>query len=106
MEFEHKVSKGSRFNQIYIPKEMESIFEVGDIVKVKLLKKKTEIYYSKNLLKLEEFKEKLIKEIFSHLSTFPNIRQIFIVGSFLIEKVDYNDIDLIIITDKKQKNLE
>ena len=29
MEFEHKVSKGSRFNQIYIPKEMESVFEVS-----------------------------------------------------------------------------
>lgn len=106
MEFEHKISKGSRFNQIYIPKEMESIFEVGDIVKVKLLKKKTEIYYSKNLLKLEEFKEKLIKEIFSHLSTYPNIKQIFIVGSFLIEKVDYNDIDLVIIANKKQEDLE
>ena len=106
MEFEHKVSKGSRFNQIYIPKEMKSVFEVGDIVKVKLLKKKTEIYYSENLLRLEEFKEKLIKEIFSHLSIFPEIKQMFIVGSFLIEKVDYNDIDLIIITDKKQENLE
>jgi len=106
MEFEHRVSKGSRFNQIYIPKEMQSVFEVGDIVKVKLLKKKNEIYHSKNLQRLGEFKEKLIKEIFSHLITFPNIKQIFIVGSFLTEKIDYKDIDLVIITNQKQENLE
>ena len=43
-EFIHKISKGSRFNQIYIPKEASN-FEVGDIVKVILLGKKQELYY-------------------------------------------------------------
>ena len=66
-QFEHKISKGGRFNQVYIPKEMEEIFEVGDIVQVKLLKKKEQLHYSKTLKKLGEFKERLIKEIFSSL---------------------------------------
>src|SRR3989344_506955 len=39
MKFVHKVSKGTRFNQIYIPKEMERVFEVGDLVEIKLISK-------------------------------------------------------------------
>ncbi len=106
INFEHKVSKGGRFNQIYIPKEMEAVFEVGDIVEVSLLKKKEQLYYSKNLKKVSEFKEKLSREIFSSLLTFPEIKQIFVFGSFLIEKIDYNDIDLLIILEKKEQNIE
>ncbi len=104
LQFIHKVSKGSRFNQIYIPKEMEANFEVGDFVEVKLLKKREKFYYSKNLDKLSDFKEKLIKEIFSILNKLNEIKQIFVVGSFLTQKIDYNDLDLIILIDKKNKN--
>jgi len=94
----HKVSKGSRFNQIYIPREMEKTFEVGDIVKVELIKKKTEIFVEN--VKLSDFKEKLIREIFSFLSEF-NIKQIFFIGSFLSQKIDYRDIDILMISDEK-----
>ena len=69
-KFIHKVSKGSRFNQIYVPKGMEIKFGIGDVVEVRLLKKKEHLYYSKNLPKLGEFKEKLIKDIFSFLNQF------------------------------------
>ncbi len=79
---------------------MEVYFEVGDLVEVKLLEKKIGLYYSKNLEKLGEFKEKLINEILSFLSRFEDIKQIFIVGSFLTSKADYQDIDLILITNK------
>ncbi|MEK6824021.1 MAG: nucleotidyltransferase domain-containing protein [Nanoarchaeota archaeon] len=107
IQFIHKISKGSKFNQIYIPKEMEADFEVGDSVEVKLLKKKEKVYYSKNLDELSDFKEKLIKEIFSILNKFNEIRQIFAVGSFLTQKVDYNDIDLIVVINKnKNEKLE
>lgn len=105
-KFEHKVSKGSRFNQIYIPKEMEAVFEVGDIVEVNLLKKKEQLYYSKTLRQVSEFKEKLIRDVFSYLANFPEIKQIFVFGSFLIEKIDYNDIDLLVILEKKEPNIE
>ncbi|MDP1695852.1 MAG: hypothetical protein Q8L29_02995 [archaeon] len=99
MQFTHKVSKGSAFNQIYVPRGMEVYFEVGDLVEVKLLEKKIVLYYSK-IEKLGEFKEKLIKEIFSFLSRFEEVKQTYVVGSFLTSKADYQDIDLILITNK------
>ena len=91
MQFIHKVSKGSRFNQIYIPRGMESIFEAGDLVEVKLIKKKVELFYSRKI-EINEFKNKLIREIISFLSRFKDIKQIFMVGSFLTKKIDYNDL--------------
>lgn len=95
--FRHRVSKGSRFNQIYIPTGMAEIFEVGDLVKIRLIMKKERVYYSENLRKLgriSEFKENIIKQIFSLLEKFKEIKQAFVVGSFLTEKADYNDIDI------------
>ena len=105
MKFIHTISKGSRHNQIYIPKEMEMNFSVGDIVQVKLVSKKIRLIYSKPLRNLSEFKEKLVLDVFSFLSQF-QIKQIFFVGSFLTEKIDYNDIDLLIIIKNQDKNLE
>ncbi len=99
VKFVHKISRGSRFNQIYIPKENEKEFEPGDIVEVRLLKKDFKIYYSKNLKELTEFKEKLVKEVFEFLTAYKEIKQIFIFGSFLTRKIDYNDIDILILTD-------
>ena len=99
MQFAHKVSKGSAFNQIYIPRGMEKYFEVGDLVEVRLVEKKIGLHYSKNLPKIGEFKENLIKKVFSFLTRFKEIKQVFVVGSFLTEKVDYRDIDLVLISD-------
>lgn len=103
-KFTHKISKGSRFNQVYIPKNMEKIFEVGDIVRVELVEKNVQVFCSKNT-KMSEFKEKLAREIFSFLSKFEEISQIFLVGSFITQKVDYRDIDLLISV-KGNKNIE
>lgn len=103
-KFTHKISQGSRFNQIYIPKEMNGVFEVGDLVSVELVKKNQQIFCSKNV-KLSEFKEKLAREIFSFLSNFKEIKHIFLVGSFIVQKVDYRDIDLLIVV-KDKKNSE
>ena len=100
MKFIHKVSKGTRFNQIYIPKNMEINFQAGDMVEVTLLEKKISINYSKDLKNLSEFKEELIKNIFSELDKFREIKQIFFIGSFLTQKQDYNDIDIILISEK------
>lgn len=103
-QFIHKVSKGSRFNQIYIPKG-EKNFQVGDIVQVRLLKKHTKLYLSNNI-KLTEFKEKLILDIFSFLNQFKEISQIFMFGSFLTQRTDYHDIDILLMTHKEIKNIE
>lgn len=102
--FDKKVSKGSKFNQIYIPKNLEGIIEVGDLVEVRLLKKQVQFNY-RNQKILSGFKKYLIKNIFSNLQKFKEIKIIFIVGSFLYEEI-YNDIDIIIISDTKKKELE
>ena len=106
VKFKKNVSKGSRFNQVYIPKDMESLMEVGDEVEVRLVKKSTALHYSRNLKKLSEFKEGLIKGIFSSLNSIGSINYIFIAGSFLTEKVSYNDIDIVLITNKSINNFE
>ncbi len=100
VKFIHKISKGSRFNQIYIPKEKEKEFEIGDLVEIRLLQKKNRLYYSKNLKRLSEFKERLISEVFRFLSGYREIEQVFVFGSFLTMREDYNDIDILIISDK------
>lgn len=100
IKFVHKVSKGSRFNQIYVPKEMEHYFHSGDLVEVTLIEKSISVHYSKTLAKLSDFKENLIKNIFSELNKFREIKQIFIIGSFLTQKQDYNDIDIVLISKK------
>ncbi len=104
--FRKNVSKGSRFNQIYIPIGMESQFEAGDEVEVRLLKKNIELYYSPGLKRLSEFKESLIKGVFSFLGGLKGISGIFIVGSFLTKKADYRDIDILLITEERIKEAE
>jgi len=106
VKFGKTVSKGSRFNQIYIPKSMESLVEVGDEVEVRLTKKHSRLHYSKGLKKLSPFKENLIKDVFSFLREISDISSIFIVGSFLTEKINYNDIDVVLVTSSTNKNSE
>jgi len=105
IKFRKNVSKGSRFNQIYVPKDMENSIEVGDEVEVRLVRKCVRLHYSKGLKKLSEFKENLIKEIFYFLNEVANFDLVFVVGSFLTEKISYNDIDIVLITQKKE-NIE
>jgi len=96
VKFRHKVSKGSRFNQIYVPLASSNDFEVGDLVEVRLVEKKEGLCYSKNLFRLNDFKEKLVREVFSFLRSFNGIEQVFVVGSFLTSS-EWNDIDLLIV---------
>ncbi|MEK6899344.1 MAG: nucleotidyltransferase domain-containing protein [Nanoarchaeota archaeon] len=102
--FTHVISRGSRFNQIYIPKDKMPYFEVGDLVEVNLLEKGSKFYYSKNTQKLSPFKEEITRKIFSVLTRYPEIKQVFIFGSFLTKDLDYNDIDVMIVSEIK--NLE
>lgn len=104
--FRKRVSCGSKFNQIYVPRNLDGVIEVGDEVEVRLVKKRINLYYSKGLNKLSEFKEGLIGGIFSVLEKYKEIKICFIVGSFLTKIIGYNDIDLAIITADKYKNLE
>src|SRR3989338_3853498 len=103
--FRKTVSKGSRFNQIYVPKHMENLIEVGDEVEVRLVRKQSQLHYSHGLKKLTPFKENVVKNVFS-LVKEADVCFIAIVGSFLTEKIDYNDIDVVLITSKTDHRLE
>ncbi len=107
MKFIHQVSKGSRYNQVYVPRSMEESFQVGDVVEVRLIEKKQRIHLSKTLKQISDFKRKLITQIFSELSEIDSIKKVFVAGSFLTEKTSYNDIDVLIIIDKEgEENLD
>jgi predicted nucleotidyltransferase len=98
--FRHRVSKGSRYNQIYIPKGMQGRFGIGDLVEVRLIEKKDSWSYQREIA-IGNFKEKLIKQIFAILREFRDIEQVIIFGSFLTQNEDYRDIDIAILTNKK-----
>lgn len=104
IKFRKTVSKGSRFNQVYVPRNMENLIEVGDEVEVRLLQKKAKLYYSKGLKNLSEFKENLIKGIFFCINEIADADYVFIVGSFLTEKVNYNDIDVVLVGSSRSED--
>ncbi len=103
VKFTKTVSKGSRFNQVYIPVEMAGLIEAGDEVEVRLIRKQSRLFYS-GLKKVSDFKERLIQEVFSFIMGSKRISAVFAVGSFIYEKADYNDIDIVIIT-KDEKDI-
>lgn len=104
--FTKEVSKGSRFNQVYIPKSLSEVIEAGDIVEVKLIRKVKEDFYTNRTLQLSDFKQRLIKDIFNVLKQYPQIQQAYIVGSFLTKIVGYDDIDLMLVVDKEDEAFE
>lgn len=104
--FNANVSRGSRFDQIYIPRTLKGRIEPGDLVEIKLLSKSISLCYSKGLKKLSEFKENLLLQAFKEIRLAARkksqaLESIFVIGSFLFEKVHYNDIDIVIATAKK-----
>ena len=105
--FTRKVSKGSMFNQVYIPKEYEKMLEPGDVVEIRLIEKKAAfLSYGKDLV-LSDYKKNLIKDIFAFLSKTQKPENILVVGSFLTKVIGYNDIDIILIKeDKTDTNIE
>ncbi|MBI3051526.1 hypothetical protein HYY74_03645 [Candidatus Woesearchaeota archaeon] len=104
--FRKAVSRGTRFSQIYIPKSMHGLIEPGDEVEVRLVRKGARLHYSKGLQKLSEFKEELIRGVFSFLEESAHPVSIFVVGSFLREKTGYNDIDLVLLFGEKKPSEE
>lgn len=89
-------------DQIYISKERLPGFEVGTTVLIKPIieKMKTKpLYY--NISNIEPTKVIIIEEI---LNYFEYIDNVIITGSFLEKGFDFEDIDVILITDKKIDN--
>jgi len=107
MEIMGKISKGSKMDQIYLPKNRTGFF-VGNYVIIKPFEegektaKPARKLYFYGVKKLESVKLGIIHEtldiIDRHLSSYENI---FITGSFLDEGFQFNDIDVLIVTDDK-----
>jgi len=100
MEIISRVSKGSKMDQIYIPKNRIGL-SIGTYVKIKPVQKiklSKKLYYH-NLNYLEPLKTKTIQEITSIINNY-NPQNIIITGSFLEKGFNFNDIDILIINDK------
>lgn len=94
-----KISKGTLMDQVYVPKDRPMGFEIGIPVVIRPLIQEEgikPIYY--NVERLESVKVIIVQKIFSELDFANNL---IITGSFLEKGFQFNDIDIILITDKK-----
>jgi len=93
-----RISKGSRFNQIYMKKNEGIGFEPGKSVIIKplevILDKPTLLEYNIKLLPL---KKEIIKQIFSIIIEHASFGNILITGSFLQKGYRFEDIDIVIL---------
>lgn len=104
MEMISKISKGSKMDQIYIPKNRIGL-NVGEYVIITLVNKEKEIkkiekLYFYGIKKIEPVKLKIIEEVFSIIRKI-NPENIIITGSFLEEGFKFNDIDILVISEKE-----
>jgi len=103
MEIIGKISKGSKMDQVYIPKNRAG-FSIGDYVVIKPLEeeKPIERLYYHGIKNLEPIKINIIDEILGIIyNSLNNYDNIIITGSFLEEGFNFNDIDIILITKNK-----
>ncbi|MEK6907456.1 MAG: hypothetical protein AABW45_02915 [Nanoarchaeota archaeon] len=99
MEIIAKVSKGSKMDQIYLPKNRFGL-NPGSYVLVKETIPRDEgrlIFH--NVKKIEKIKIIIIKELFNALNKY-NFDNIIVTGSFLDNGFNFNDIDIILIRDQ------
>lgn len=105
MEIIGRISKGSRMDQIYLPKNRAG-FGAGEYVIISPLerqigeKEKLRPYFY-NVKELEPIKARIIENIFSLIDKKTDSENIIITGSFLEKGFRFNDIDILIINKKK-----
>lgn len=104
-----RISRGSKMDQIYIPRNRIG-FGTGEYVlisplrnkieEIELEKKKHELYFN-NVDKLESMKIKVIREIMGLIDKKIDSQNIIITGSFLDKGFSFNDIDILILSEEK-----
>lgn len=90
-------------DQIYLPKNRHG-FRVGNYVVIKPLETQKDIKkpYFYNINNLEPIKIKIIYEIFKNINrTVEEYDNIIITGSFLDTGFNFNDIDILLVTEDK-----
>nr|QBM01351.1 hypothetical protein [uncultured archaeon] len=105
MEIIGRISKGSRMDQIYLPKNRAG-FGAGEYVVISPLERQTggkEALrpYFYNVKELEPIKSRIIENIFSLIGKKTDSENIIITGSFLEKGFRFNDIDIILLSSKK-----
>ena len=93
VRFRARVSRGSRFSQIYVPKTVE--VGAGDLVEVRLVEKKV-FLFSQHVKNFPLFKQKVAEGIV-RIGLGCDALGIFIVGSFLTDLTGYRDIDVLVL---------
>ncbi len=98
MEFIGKVSKGSRMNQVYIPKHR---LTPGEYVLISpAIEKPAPSIFTHNA-ELPDAKKLIIERVFAIIRENSEPENIFINGSFLDKGYGFDDLDIIIIGLKK-----
>ena len=115
-----KISRGTKMDQIYIPKNRIG-FEIGQHVIVVSLDKRLEDKEEKqgekrnetkkeqkpyfyNTPQLEPIKLEIIKRVFDLSEKFlPNYENIIITGSFLEKGFNFNDVDILIVSNSEKE---
>lgn len=102
MEIIGRISKGSKMDQIYIQKN-RSGFGIGNYVAIRPIeeKKQTEKLYFYGIKHLEPVKLNIVNEIIGIISNnIENYDNVIITGSFLDRGFQFNDIDIIVLSEK------
>jgi len=97
-----KISKGTLMDQIYIPKNRIG-FDVGSYVRISpAVAEPIERFFFHNIRSLEKLKLKVIDDVFSEIEKIVVVYDnIIVTGSFLEKGFNFEDIDIIVLTDKK-----
>lgn len=113
MELIAKISKGTKMDQIYIPKHRTN-FPIGTYVIIKPIQppKTQEKPYFYNIKEIEPLKLQITNQIINLINNNIQNENIIITGSFIEPNFNFNDIDILLITNNKintnqlQKDIE
>lgn len=105
MEIIAKISKGSKMDQIYIPKN-RNMLKIGEYVIIRPLstekeKTKDSKLHFYGLKNLEPLKLSIINEIIKTTNKYLKYDNLIVTGSFFEEGFNFNDLDLIIISENQ-----
>src|SRR3989344_3242641 len=100
MEIIGRISKGSRMDQIYLPKNRNGL-AVGSYVFVKpaIEPKPSSNPYLYNLQYIEPIKLEIVKRVIGIIDNYVENDNIIITGSFLNRGFNFGDLDVILVTE-------
>jgi len=106
MELIGRISKGTKMDQIYIPKNRSGLASGEYVLIMPLTSKQGKTSkqfkpYLYNVKNLEPIKLRIIEDIFNLINKNLEPENIIITGSFLEPGFKFNDIDILILTEKK-----